>query len=221
MKKGTYLIFIFGAYAVLLLLINFFHFRYLTVNVVFYSTLFDALVAIAIIGIVVYTVRRLSGPESLFGLGVRQFTGAEIWLTLVCTALAGYIFAISVPTVIDRSFSIYILEKLEQRGGSISLPAMNDIVIKEYSQEHRLIDVRMTEQLKSGTLTIENNCVRLTGWGKRIVAFTRFYRTNLLPKKRVLMGEISDDLTDPFKNSAPVGDFRCQNSQSSEKSGRD
>ncbi len=221
MKKGTCLILIFGAYGVLLLLINFFHFRYLTVNVVFYSTLFDALVATAVVGITVYMIRRLSGPESRLGRGVHQLTGTEIWLTLVCTALAGYAFAISVPTVIDRSFSIYILEKLEQRGGSISLPAMNDIVIKEFIHEHRLIDVRMTEQLKSATLTIENDCVSLTERGERIVAFTRFYRTNLLPKKRVLMGEISDDLTDPFKNSAPVGDFRCQHSQSSEKSGRD
>lgn len=87
---------------------------------------------------------------------------------------------------------------------------MNDVVMKEFLREHRLIGARMTEQIESGTITIEDGCVRLTSRGRIIVKFTRFYRKTLLPKRRVLMGEVTSDLTDPFKDSESAGDYRCQ-----------
>jgi hypothetical protein len=90
---------------------------------------------------------------------------------------------------------------------------MNEIFVKEYMPEYRLMDVRMTEQLSSGTLTIEDGCVQLTPRGKRIVGLTRFYRAKILPKKRVLMGEVTSDLTDPFRNGASAVDYRCHTEQ--------
>ena len=127
-----------------------------------------------------------------------------IWLLL------GYSFAISIPTVIDRSLSFYLLEKLEQRGGGIKLNRFSDIFTKEYMKEHRLVDVRLTEQLTSGTIIIKEGCVRITGKGKSIAAFSRFFRTNFLPEQRLLMGQYSDDLIDPFKksNSDVIG-YEC------------
>ena len=44
-----------------------------------------------------------------------------VWLLL------GYILAISVPTVLDRSLSFYILEKLQQRGGGIQQSRFNEV----------------------------------------------------------------------------------------------
>jgi hypothetical protein len=70
---------------------------------------------------------------------------------LVIMLLAGYALAISVPTVIDRSLSFYILEKLQQRGGGIRYAAFEQVFTQEYLKEHRLVDVRLTEQLESGT----------------------------------------------------------------------
>jgi hypothetical protein len=32
---------------------------------------------------------------------------------------------------------------------------------------------------------------------------------NLLPKKRDLMGQVTDALTDPFRNSISVSDYLC------------
>ena len=51
-------------------------------------------------------------------------------------------------------------------------------------------------------MVLTNDCVELTPTGQRLAKFSRFYRKNLLPKKRLLMGEYTDALTDPFRDSA-------------------
>ena len=119
-----------------------------------------------------------------------------IWLLL------SYIFAISVPTVLDRSLSFFILEKIAQRGGSIKESGFKEVFTDEYVKEHRLIDVRLTEQERSGTISIQNGCVKLTEKGKKIAKYSRFFRKHFLPKHRLLMGKYTDDLTDPFGHGA-------------------
>lgn len=187
-----------AVYVVVLLAVYVIHMRYFAVDVVFYAAIGDAFIALVITGLLLLLpcFRALSGLEkSLLCI---------IWL------LGGYSFAISVPTVIDRSLSFYILEKLEQRGGGIRQSAFQDVFTKEYMVEHRLVDVRLTEQESSGTVEIVNGCVRLTKKGERIAALSRFYRKNLLPKRRLLLGVYSDDLTDPFRHSLQNVDYRCR-----------
>lgn len=175
--------------------------RFGHVDVVFYSTLGCALLATAIAGVVLYAVR----PFAIF-TGLEKFQLLVIWLLL------GYSFAISVPTVIDRSLSFYLLEKLQQRGGGIRQDRFQDVFVKEYMAEHRLVDVRLTEQLESGTIRIDNGCVLLTPRGQRLASFSRWFRANLLPKQRLLMGQYSADLTNPFQRSAAAAsvDYTCR-----------
>lgn len=172
--------------------------RYGQVDVVFYSSIGCAVVAVLVSGALLYFSRAFLG-----------FSGLEKVQLLLIWLLLGYAFAISVPTVIDRSLSFYLLEKLEQRGGAIRQDGFADVFTREYMVEHRLVDVRLTEQLQSGTIEIRDGCVRLTRRGQRLAAFSRWYRTNLLPQQRLLMGEYTDDLTDPFRNSPPAGDYAC------------
>ena len=175
------------------------HVTYLNVNVVFYSAIADCLLATTVCALVLLGIRYFA-IFSLF---------EKMQLTLIWF-LIGYILAISVPTVIDRSLSFYILEKIQQRGGGIQLARFEDVFTKEYVKEHRLVDVRLTEQQESGTIRIENNCVKLTPLGNRLAAFSRFFRQNLLPKNRLLMGKYSDDLIDPFRHSEKVSDYECR-----------
>lgn len=175
------------------------HATQLRVDVVFYSALLDALVATVICALALAGWVRKR----------RAFSALEACQLVLIWALLGYVFAISVPTVIDRSLSFYILEKLEQRGGGIRADAMASVFVDEYLHEHRLVDVRLTEQMQSGTLVIENGCVLLTDKGRRIAAASRWFRTHLLPKQRLLMGEYSDALTDPFRASAASKDYAC------------
>lgn len=188
-----------GLYIVLIGIINTFHFQFLTVRVVLYDTLVDVIVA-GFITLLIYTTalrQRLSLSET------------EGVLALFAGFLIGVNYAISVPTIIDRSLSIYILEKIEQRGGGIRRDAFDGVFKNEYVQEHRLVDIRLTEQVNSGTIQISDGCVTLTDRGKWIVAFTRFYRTSVLPKHREIMGEYTDVLTDPFRNSVSNVDYTC------------
>ena len=185
-------------YALLLLVIYVAHIRYVPVNVVFYSAILDAVIATLLAVTLITTVRWL-----------KVFTRFET-LQLCCIwLLLGYSFAISVPTVIDRSLSFYILEKLQQRGGGIKLDAFDQVFTQEYVKEHRLVDVRLTEQQQSGTVEIKDGCVKLTAWGQTIASGSRYFRTHFLPKQRLLMGQYSDDLTDPFRNSVERVDYLC------------
>lgn len=188
---SLYLVILMGVYVATMKLFK--------VDVVFYSSLYAAAAATVITALL------------LFGLPVfRPLARFEKAQLVMIFALLGYIFAISVPTVLDRSLSFYILEKLQQRGGGIRLDGIDYVFTEEYMREHRLVDVRLTEQAQSGTIVIKGNCVLLTERGHRMARFGRFFRTNLLPKQRLLRGEYTDQLTDPFRRSDPSPDYLCQ-----------
>jgi hypothetical protein len=186
-------------FGLLLLVVYVIHVRYVPVNVVFYSVILDDVLAT---GLTLLLLAALGWLRSFSRFEIAQMVC--IWLLL------GYSFAISVPTVIDRSLSFYILEKLQQRGGGIKLDAFDQVFTQEYVKEHRLVDVRLTEQQQSGTIVIRNGCVLLTDWGQTIATTSRYFRNHFLPKQRLLMGEYSDDLTDPFRNSVKRSDYQCQ-----------
>lgn len=183
-----------AGFATLFLIVNYLHFQFLEVRVILYSCILDLVLA---------TLIWFGGYLALRRPAARRVTGMELFLAVLVVNLAGVIYSIMGPTVIDRSLSLYIVEKLQQRGGEISEDAFADIFIKEYLPEFRLVDVRLTEQVTSGTVVIKDGCVRLTRKGEAIAGFTRFYRRHFLPKRRVLMGEVTDQLTDPFRNAQP------------------
>ena len=189
---------IFSIYLAILCIIYYIHIKYFQVDVVFYSALMDVILANAFVFIIFTRVRFFS----LFNIF------EKIQLIVICL-LAGYGLAISVPTVIDRSLSFYILEKIDQRGGGIRLSRFEEVFTKEYAKEHRLVDVRLTEQQKSATVKIENECVKLTKRGEILVNFSQFFRKNLLPKQRLLMGEYTDDLTHLFNDKDSFYDYQC------------
>jgi len=188
------------AFVAVLLAVYYLHVLYFPVEVVLYSAILDGLIATLVIALLLLGLRRRL-----------PFTGFEKLLLIAFWALSGYAFAISVPTVLDRSLSFYILEKLDERGGGIKLASIPDVFTKEYINEFRLVDVRLTEQLQSGTITIDNGCVKLTDRGRRIAEISSFIRKNLLPKHRLLMGQYTDVLTDPFATGAgqKIG-YECQ-----------
>jgi hypothetical protein len=186
-------------FGLLAFVIYYVHLRYFNVDVVLYSAMLDAAIAAGAMTLLLFTRS-----------GFRIFNGYEKAQLGVIWLLAGCLAALAVPTVIDRSLSFYILEKLQQRGGGILQARFEDVFTKEYVKEHRLVDIRLTEQQASGTIVIENGCVKLTGRGERLASFSRFFRRHLLPKHRLIAGTYTDDLTDPFRHSADNVDYRCK-----------
>ena len=175
------------------------HSRFFKVDVVFYSAIADGVIA-AIVTLIVASSFKWFNTLSIF----------EKFQTFVICLLLGYGFAISVPTVIDRSLSMYILEKLQQRGGGIQLAAFDAVFKEEYMQEHRLVDIRLTEQRESGTIVIENGCVKLTQWGQLVASSTTWFRRTLLPKNRLIGSSYSSDLTSPLEHSHQRTDYVCK-----------
>ena len=187
-------------FLVVLLGIYWVHVNFFKVNVLFYSAIGDGVLATIVSAALLFSWRRFAVVGSF-----EKTLLCLIWL------LGSYAFAISVPTLIDRSLSFYILEKIQQRGGGIRFDRFEEVFTKEYVKEHRLMDVRLTEQQESGTIVIDGNgCIRLTEWGSYIATASRYFRQHLLPKQRLLICKYSDDLTDPFRKSQPVPDYACK-----------
>ena len=115
MKISTLLLSSFVFFMVFIVIYNI-HISYFKVDVVLYSTLIDNFLAIAFMSV-------------LFCFTFHIFTKTEKIMLLSIWFLSGYAFAISVPTILDRSLSFYLLEKLQQRGGGIkqeSLPRSSE-----------------------------------------------------------------------------------------------
>lgn len=187
-----------SSFLFILFLTYWIHITFFKIDVIFYAAVVDGLIATTITFVIFLSSKKF-----------RACTSIEKLLLAIVWVLTGYIFAISVPTVLDRSLSFYTLEKLQQRGGGIKYSAFEGIYANEYIKEHRLTDVRLTEQLSSGTIVIENDCVKLTKLGDQLASFSRFFRANLLPKRRLLMNKYTDELVDPFRASEPTASYVC------------
>lgn len=196
-KKTLQLILIVCLFIACLIATNIIHNLYFHVNVVLFSTLLD----------VVFSLIIVMGILSTFKW-FRKFTSFEILSVAIILVLTGYVYAISLPTLIDRSLSIYLLEKINQKNG-VDLNVVDQLISKEYVKDHQLAKVRITEQLESGTIVIKNGCVLLTPKGEFIVKIASYIQKNLLPKKRLLMGEYNDSLTDPLARKSSTEEFSC------------
>lgn len=175
------------------------HSWFFKVDVVFYSAIADAVLAAVVTLIVASTLKWF-----------KTFTIYEKFQTFLICLLLGYGLAISVPTVIDRSLSIYLLEKLQQRGGGIQLSAFDAVFKEEYMKEHRLVDIRLTEQQQSGTIVIEKGCVKLTEWGQFVASTMTWFRQTLLPKNRLIGDVYSSALTNPMRDGVERTDYLCK-----------
>jgi hypothetical protein len=183
-------------FLITLLLCYYIYVNYFKVNVLFY----DSVKLVVIVATLFFII---TGKIFLFQSWYDKI------LQLVISALLGYALIITFPTIIDRSLSFYFLEKIQQRGGGIQISAFEDIFTKEYAKEHRLVDIRLTEQIQSGMLIIENDCVLLTRKGNWTAKFSLWFRKHLLPKKRLLNNEYTDVLVNPFAKSTQLYDYRC------------
>ncbi|MCZ6887066.1 MAG: hypothetical protein O7H39_01130 [Gammaproteobacteria bacterium] len=187
-----------GGFVGLLSTFYYVHVTFFTVNVVFYSSLLDAVLAAMAAAGLLFLLRYFDVLGSFEKLQL-----VVIWL------LVGYAFAISIPTVIDRSLSLYILEKIQQRGGGIRFDRFEEVFTLEYLKEHHVMEIRLTEQVESGTVVIENGCVRLTYRGRVFATLSRTFRKHLLPKRRLLLGIYTDDLVDPFRHGQASPGYEC------------
>lgn len=185
MNKFTKLLYITFFYFLMLGIIYTIHINYFTVKIILYDGALDAVIALII---TIFIFKNYKSNQTCF----TQFERVLISMLLI---LSGLFTVLTIPTVIDRSLSFYLLEKIQREGGSVNVSNLNDIVSIDYLAEYRVVDMRITEQLKSGTIFISEDCVRLTALGTKIADFSSFFRKHFLAKKRLINNDFSDELT--------------------------
>lgn len=200
MKKLIEIAVIAASLGAAFLVINFVHFQTFEVSVILYACTLDAVIASIVVLPLFWVFRRKRSV-----LSVTEFAQAAVIGNLLIA-----VYAIMGPTVIDRSLSIYIVEKLNSRGGEISYASFGQVIDREFMAEYHVADVRLTEQIASGTAKIEDGCIVLTERGRFVASLTDWYRKTFLPKKRRLLTEVTDRLTDPLKGSVVLVDTRCR-----------
>lgn len=160
------------------LLLNVLHFRLFRVRVVLYATLFDAVVACG--GFValyaVAGVRAFPQPPS--------FVGVCVLAALLACVLYAFVF----PAIFDRSLSLYLLSKVDERGGRVTVAELGVLSSVDYVREMRVVEQRIEEQVASGTITVEGDAVRLTARGRRVLRVSSLFRAWLLPATRAGSG---------------------------------
>jgi hypothetical protein len=198
MKKAVRALVGIVSYIVILLATYYINIRFFRVNVVGFTALVDAVIAAVIAGALLFVLKWFRAMEKF-----------ERILLVVIYLLGGFGFAVAIPTVIDRSLSLYILQKLDQRGGGIKQDQIGWVFVNEYVPEDRLVDVRLTEATQSGTVVIKDGCVILTDKGRLLAEFSTWFHEYMLPKQRLLNGQYTDDLTNTFRNSVPSPGYEC------------
>ena len=98
--------------------INAIHFHFFNVNVILYSLLFDLIVSLLVVVI------------SLAIINKTFYLNKNVLLTilfLIATSQALVIYSFVVPTAIERSLSVYLLERVESNQGVLSISDFNNI----------------------------------------------------------------------------------------------
>ncbi|WVH09084.1 MAG: hypothetical protein EoVTN8_406 [Fluviibacter phosphoraccumulans EoVTN8] len=163
-------------YFIFLQLVDFFHFKYFSVNVLLYASLFDVVLSVILTIPLIVNVFQ----KTLDGFGML--------LVISLLLFFGYSYAITIPTIIDRSLSVYILEQIKKSGGEVSVNEYYRKINYDYFYDYKVPEMRLSEQLSSGTIEMtQDGMVKLTTKGKFVTDLTISYRKIMMPTHRLII----------------------------------
>jgi hypothetical protein len=102
-----------------------------------------------------------------------------------------------------------MLEKIQQSHVGINRKKFDDLFIKDFVKQYNMIDVRLTEQLTSGTIFIENDCVKLTIKGQMIADFSNKFRRHWLPAERLINNNYIKGRRE-LSNEELINKYKCE-----------
>lgn len=196
-KIGIQILFLFF-YFLCVISTNFVSVKLLNFDVILFDFLKITIIVAVICSIIFFVFFR------------HAFSKFEIFNFFMIAALIGSLYSVIGPTVIDRSLSIYLLEEVLDNGGKVKKEALEEIIRNDYLFEHQVAKIRMTEQLKSGTIELHGNCIVITKWGELIVHLSRKFREHFLPNKRLLGENYTNELINANQRSGPLSDYKCR-----------
>lgn len=138
-------------------------------DIVYYSGLATLGAALALDVALTAAGRRVlpAGPAT-------RLRPAVVVPALVAALLAGYGFLITVPSLLDRSISIYLIGTVARAGDDgLTLPAIQRAFVQGYVDGTSAVERRLHEQIVSGTIVRDGDRYRITPRGRLV------YRTNV------------------------------------------
>lgn len=169
-KKIKIIVLLTIIYISILITVYWLHMKYMKVDVILYSALQDVLISLILFGFLQETLIK------------KYLNKSEKILILIIQLQLGVMLAISIPTIIDRSLSFYLLEKIQALDG-IKKNQIENLIKNEYIHEFQVPETRINEQLSSKTVMELDGCIRLTSRGEKITKFSLFIRNQFLQAK--------------------------------------
>lgn len=142
-----------------------FHEHMIKSEIIFYGYLKCLALFTVICGIVYIFVARTKNFQNHF-----IFTYA-----LVIFILSSYSFNITFPTVIERSYSICLIDLVGEREEGIALSELNQKLIDEFYSPYQT-EKRIKEQLAINTIIVHGDNIRLSTRGKILLGFNNLLR---------------------------------------------
>ncbi len=108
----------------------------------------------------------------LGALAARRFTVLDLQTVVGAIPLSlafNISFLIVFPVTFDRSITMFLLARIEQRDGQLDAQGLQQVFIREYLKEMRQIDRRIDEQSVSGNIRVEDGRIFITPQGKRLL----------------------------------------------------
>ena len=105
----------------------------------------------------------------LIGHARARLVQPRFYSSLAAACLAVYAFHITIPTIIDRSISLFILSRVDDRAGT-TLEEMQATFLDGYVSDYDAVCRRVDEQLASGNIELRGERYVLTPNGSRILA---------------------------------------------------
>ena len=126
-------------------------------------------------------------------LAYKKFLAADAciaaFLIVVLTAIC---FNLTVPSVFDRSVSLYLLNTLDNAADGLTETQIRDEFVDVYFGDNHGIRKRLIEQIQMGNVRHDGERYRMTHAGRRMVGIVRFFNRvyNLDPQmaKRKAVG---------------------------------
>ncbi len=143
-------------------------------KVILYSLLFDTIIALLVLTVCLIFINR------------KYYFSDNILITiffLLTITQSLIIYSLLIPTVVDRSLSIYLLKHLDKNKGSLTMSELTKIAKDDYFKDMNVLETRINEQLATGSIEVVNNEVVLTDKGKNLIYIFSFIKSFLLPRK--------------------------------------
>lgn len=91
----------------------------------------------------------------------------------VAATMIVYSFHITIPTIIDRSISLYILSRMDGRTSGIKFEELQQSFLEGYVNGHNAVCRRLDEQLVTGNIRFEEESYYITPNGARVMDLLR------------------------------------------------